>query len=520
MGARIIEQVLDSLYDDLPRESSLYEAQYVLLAGDSAGATGVILNLDNVDAIIKRRATDYNRSRCNSNPAACERPAPALRGLADSGWFLDNEPYAFDQAIAGESAREPTPDSNVDCDSQRCSPVQYISQAMRFWNGQVPIACADQHPDEPWRCYFGYRAYATLRAPLFVVQWLYDEAQLIVDNIARPDTTGQWSYVNKVVNEMRTSLENVSALFAPSCFSHGLIIKKAWNQINIDGYKLPHVLNSWEEQSLTQTSAPSDASPVDRETTPTVRTDSSSAMAYTSSQQGEPGEMSAPPLTIPLQLTVSGPSQASSDTTIEPEGSSQPKSSSQQNHIRRATHPARTRTRKKKRNNQQHRSRLSGQNRQKLVADNQDVSQSATSSSTRAPTNTAPFYPYLSKNIIPARDQGQVSGDQLSQQSDRAASTQGRLGRSTLIDDSSWLINNNVPEDQAQNLFIERGPRWQSGDQSQPPISLSAFGFTLLREHNGSPSQRFRLIDNCGWPQCNRDCPMKLETEFSLTTSS
>lgn len=73
----------------------------------------------------------------------------------------------------------------------------------------------------------------------------------MVDNIIRPGTIGQWNYVDRLESETRASLENVTALFAPSCFSHSLIVKQSWNQININGFKLPHVLNSWEEETLT-----------------------------------------------------------------------------------------------------------------------------------------------------------------------------------------------------------------------------------------------------------------------------
>lgn len=269
MGSKILERVFHSLYEDLPKELSLYEARYILLAGDSAGATGVIMNLDKVNEFVKAKANlAAHQTNCtykalsssssyrfaNLSPLKNCQPAkqaPILRGLADSGWFLDNEPYDFSEeqnAASFSIVDQANNNEQTDCDKSRCTPLQSIRQAMHFWNGQVPKSCANDYPDEPWRCYFGYRAYQTLKTPLFVVQWLYDEAQLMVDHIAPPYTSGQQDYVNKVVDEMRASLENVTALFAPSCFSHSLVARRSWNQININGFKLPHILNSWEEQ--------------------------------------------------------------------------------------------------------------------------------------------------------------------------------------------------------------------------------------------------------------------------------
>ena len=80
----------------------------------------------------------------------------------------------------------------------------------RLWNGKVPESCRVQHPDEPWKCFFGYRIYRTLKTPLFVVQWLFDEAQMAADNVANPMSRTQWDYIHKMGLQIRTSLENVT----------------------------------------------------------------------------------------------------------------------------------------------------------------------------------------------------------------------------------------------------------------------------------------------------------------------
>lgn len=70
-GARIIRNVINDLLD-----RGMTNGKVLLLTGSSAGAGGVIVNLDSV--------ADYLHSLGSSIQ---------VRGVADSGWFLDNQPY-------------------------------------------------------------------------------------------------------------------------------------------------------------------------------------------------------------------------------------------------------------------------------------------------------------------------------------------------------------------------------------------------------------------------------------------
>ena len=48
--------------------------------------------------------------------------------------------------------------------------------------------------------------------PVFVVQWLFDEAQLTVDNIqltGQPVQEGQWRYIQNLGIELRNTLKDV-----------------------------------------------------------------------------------------------------------------------------------------------------------------------------------------------------------------------------------------------------------------------------------------------------------------------
>uniref|UniRef100_A0A3Q4IFC2 Notum, palmitoleoyl-protein carboxylesterase n=1 Tax=Neolamprologus brichardi TaxID=32507 RepID=A0A3Q4IFC2_NEOBR len=156
-----------------------------------------------------------------------------VRGLADSGWFLDNKQYKF-----------------TDClDTISCAPTEAIKRGIRYWGGLVPESCRQAHVGEEWNCFFGYKVYPTLKSPVFVAQWLFDEAQLTVDNIhltGQPIHEGQWRYIQKLGQELRLTLRDVPAMFAPACLSHELITRADWTDIRVKGISLPRALHCWD----------------------------------------------------------------------------------------------------------------------------------------------------------------------------------------------------------------------------------------------------------------------------------
>lgn len=208
MGAAVVQQVIRDLVP-----LGLENSTDLLLAGSSAGGTGVMINLDPVQELLHDML---------------ELRHIAVRGVTDSGWFLDRTPYA--------------PNGKL--------PVELITKGMELWQGKVPRLCRQKYLDEPWRCYFGYLLYPTLKAPLFVFQWLFDEAQMDVDNVGAPVTKQQWDYIHKMGDALRHSFENVTAVFAPSCISHSVLTKRDWQSIQIDDVSIAEALHSWEEQPL------------------------------------------------------------------------------------------------------------------------------------------------------------------------------------------------------------------------------------------------------------------------------
>ncbi|KAB5558926.1 hypothetical protein PHYPO_G00022840 [Pangasianodon hypophthalmus] len=212
MGSLIIQEVVKELLT-----KGLDNAKVLLLAGSSAGGTGVLLNVDRVAELLK----------------SLGHSSVQVRGLADSGWFLDNKQYRCTDCV----------------DTIGCAPTEAIKRGIRYWGSVVPERCRLAHTGEEWNCFFGYKVYPTLKSPVFVVQWLFDEAQLTVDNIhltGQPVQQGQWRYIQNLGIELRNTLKDVPAMFAPACLSHEIITRNYWMDVHVKGTSLPRALQCWD----------------------------------------------------------------------------------------------------------------------------------------------------------------------------------------------------------------------------------------------------------------------------------
>uniref|UniRef100_I3JCS6 Notum, palmitoleoyl-protein carboxylesterase a n=1 Tax=Oreochromis niloticus TaxID=8128 RepID=I3JCS6_ORENI len=175
MGSLIIQEVVKDLL-----KKGLENAKVLLLAGSSAGGTGVLLNVDRVAELLE----------------GLGHTAIQVRGLSDSGWFLDNKQYHCTDCV----------------DTTSCAPTETIKRGIKYWGGMVPERCKQAHEGEEWNCFFGYRVFPSIKSPVFVVQWLFDEAQLTVDNIqltGQPVQEGQWRYIQNLGTELRNTLKDV-----------------------------------------------------------------------------------------------------------------------------------------------------------------------------------------------------------------------------------------------------------------------------------------------------------------------
>ncbi|XP_022520388.1 carboxylesterase notum2 [Astyanax mexicanus] len=211
VGSVIIREVIKDL-----ASKGIKQAKVVMLAGTSAGGTGVLLNIEKVASQLEQLGADTQ-----------------VRGLVDSGWFLESKQKASDCP-----------------DSVSCTPVDAIKKGIRLWNGVIPEKCKQHYKrGEEWQCFFGHKLFSFLSTPLFVVQWLFDEEQLRVENIylgGQSLSEQQWTYMQNLGKELKNSLKDVTAVFAPSCLSHTLITKSNWMDFQVKGTSLSRALQCWD----------------------------------------------------------------------------------------------------------------------------------------------------------------------------------------------------------------------------------------------------------------------------------
>ncbi|XP_069503236.1 palmitoleoyl-protein carboxylesterase notum2-like [Ambystoma mexicanum] len=214
MGSRIIMEVIKDL-----APKGIKQSKVVMLAGTSAGGIGVLLNVDRVAKALEHMDAD----------------GVQVRGVVDSGWFLDLKPQ--------------NPSACVDFLS--CSPIDAIKKGQRLWHGLLPDKCRLQFKkNEEWQCFMGYKLHSSLKAPIFVVQWLFDQEQLTLENIrlaVNSVTEKQWSDILNLGRETKNSLHDISAVFAPACISHILIENSNWLEFQVKGVSVARALQCWEK---------------------------------------------------------------------------------------------------------------------------------------------------------------------------------------------------------------------------------------------------------------------------------
>lgn len=69
------------------------------------------------------------------------------------------------------------------------------------------------------------------------------------DSVGAPVTPQQWDYIHDMGGALRESLNNVSAVFAPSCIGHSVLTKRDWMKIRIDDITLADALRCWEQSN-------------------------------------------------------------------------------------------------------------------------------------------------------------------------------------------------------------------------------------------------------------------------------
>ena len=69
-------------------------------------------------------------------------------------------------------------------------------------------------------------------------------------NVAIPMTRQQWDYIHEMGDSLRQTLENVTAVFAPSCISHSVLTKRDWILVKIDEVSFAQALYCWDQMPI------------------------------------------------------------------------------------------------------------------------------------------------------------------------------------------------------------------------------------------------------------------------------
>ncbi|VDL92757.1 unnamed protein product [Schistocephalus solidus] len=172
-GSRIITAVVNEL---LARRD-FAEARKVVFAGSSAGGIGTMMNLDRLARKIRKRS----RSRVQ------------VSGIVDSAWFLNYPTYT-------------QPSYLINCTSiYDCSPVEGIHRGIELWQPRIPRRCREaEGKSKFWRCYLGPVLYQHIHTPTFIIQSLFDEAQLQMNRalLLTGGSYTKFAYIQRLGQEM------------------------------------------------------------------------------------------------------------------------------------------------------------------------------------------------------------------------------------------------------------------------------------------------------------------------------
>ncbi|CAG5929027.1 unnamed protein product [Menidia menidia] len=71
--------------------------------------------------------------------------------------------------------------------------------------------------------------------------------RLAVDNVhLTGPLRGQWSYIQELGENLRATLRDAPAVFAPACLSHELLTRPYWLEVQVRGTSLPRALHCWD----------------------------------------------------------------------------------------------------------------------------------------------------------------------------------------------------------------------------------------------------------------------------------
>ncbi|KAL7057898.1 hypothetical protein AAHC03_016394 [Spirometra sp. Aus1] len=226
-GSRIITAVIDEL---LARRD-FAEAKKVVIAGSSAGGIGTMMNLDRLARKLRKRS----------------RHRVQVSGIVDSAWFLNYPTYS-------------QPSYLTNCTSiYDCSPEEGIHRGIELWQPRIPRRCREaEGKSKFWRCYLGPVLHQHILTPTFIIQSLFDEAQLQMNRalLLTGGSYTKFAYIQRLGQEVAKSLSVARGVFAPACSDHEILTTNHWSQMTIESQSLYETLQEWDAQLERQQQRP------------------------------------------------------------------------------------------------------------------------------------------------------------------------------------------------------------------------------------------------------------------------
>lgn len=203
-GRAIVDAVIERLStQSIGGAPTLATATEVLVSGSSAGAIGAHNNLDRVAAML---------------------PDARVRGLFDSGWIPNIEPF-------GPGIFPVLP---------------YGAEALAFYNAAPDESCTEANPDEAGMCLNEEFVFPYIETPAYVFADQRDPTLLsALGIVGPPENDEERQYVRRFAIAVRDGLESVPAYFAVARTRHTILLTPAFATVAADGVTFVEAFADW-----------------------------------------------------------------------------------------------------------------------------------------------------------------------------------------------------------------------------------------------------------------------------------
>ncbi|KAH3763106.1 palmitoleoyl-protein carboxylesterase notum1 [Pelomyxa schiedti] len=183
------KRIVAGVFQDLSETTEFSKATSVVFSGCSAGARGVLANVDLVANLVSQYA-----------------PQATFRAFSDAGWWYDRDPL-YPTIV---SLREQT------------------QLGVAYFNGTADQDCmSTMSESDKWQCFFAMYAWPYISTPIFWQVEQYDSWQLGWNGVSIPlDTLREKDYVYSFAHYVKSTTRDIAnnmpqdGVFSPGCWDH------------------------------------------------------------------------------------------------------------------------------------------------------------------------------------------------------------------------------------------------------------------------------------------------------------